>query len=124
MIYTLLEGISRSRLSCISPTDPGQYSPYILLTMSTYHLSQASRRDDISGVHQSIEMPRRLLDRLPHLIITIQVKHIGDQIQRILVILNFGVQTSKVESVGQVIFVNFAEIFVASRGDELNNSNQ
>jgi hypothetical protein len=38
-----------------------------------------------------------------------------------LVILDFGVQTSEVEPIGKVVFVNFAEVFVAPRRNELCN---
>jgi hypothetical protein len=38
-----------------------------------------------------------------------------------LVILDFGVQASEVEPIGKVVFVNFAEVFVAPRRNELCN---
>lgn len=60
-----------------------------------------------------------LLDGLAHLVVAVEVEDIGDEVERVLVVLNLGVQTSQVEAIGQVLFVNFAEVFVASRGDEL-----
>lgn len=60
-------------------------------------------------------MPRRLLDRLPHLIVAVEVEDIGDEIQSILVILDFGVETRQVEPIRQVILVDLAEILVAPR---------
>jgi hypothetical protein len=36
-----------------------------------------------------------------------------------LVVLNFGVEAGKIESVGEVVFVDFAEVLVATGGDKL-----
>jgi hypothetical protein len=66
-------------------------------------------------VDEAIEMPRRLLDLLPQVIIRIVIEHICNQIQSILVMLNLSVQTRQVESVRQVFLVDLAEIFVAAR---------
>lgn len=59
-------------------------------------------------------MPRRLLDRFAHLIVAVQVEHVGDKVERILVILDLGVQPRQVEAVSQVILVDLAEVLVAS----------
>lgn len=64
-------------------------------------------------------MPRGLLDRLPHLIVAVKVEDIGDEIQCILVVLDLRVQPSQVEPIRKVILVDLAEIFVATRGNEL-----
>lgn len=66
-------------------------------------------------MNQPVEVPRRLLDRLAHLVIAVEVEDIGDEIQGILVILNFGVEAREVEPVRQVILVDLAEILVAPR---------
>lgn len=69
-------------------------------------------------------MPCRFLNCFSHLIITVQVENICDKIQCILVVLNFGVQARQVESVSKVIFVNLAEVFIASRRYELGYDRQ
>ena len=60
-------------------------------------------------------MSSRLLDLLPHIIVAVEVKKVRDEIQSILIELNFGVETSQVESIRQVLFVNLAEVLVAAR---------
>lgn len=64
-------------------------------------------------------MPRRLLYRFPHFIVTIQIKNVRHEVQSILIILNFGIEASKVKTIRKVVLVNLAEIFVASRGNKL-----
>lgn len=65
-------------------------------------------------MHQAIQMPRRLLDRLPHVVIAIEVENIRHQVKGILVVLNVRVEAGEVEAVGEVVFVYFAEVLVAS----------
>lgn len=64
-------------------------------------------------------MARRLLDLLPHVVVAVEVEDIGDKIERILVVLDFGVQAREIEAVGQVLFVDLAEVLVAPRGYKL-----
>ena len=84
-----------------------------------YHFCQASCGDNVPGMHEAIQVPRRLLDGLAHLIVALEVKDIGDEIQGILVILDFRVKARQVEPVGEVVFVDFAKVLVAARGYEL-----
>jgi len=72
-------------------------------------------------MNQSVQVSRGLLDGLAHLIIAVEVEYIGYKVQRILVVLYLRVEPSQVESVGEVVFVNFAEVLVSSGGDELHN---
>lgn len=65
-------------------------------------------------MHQTVQMPRALLDLLAHVVVDLHIEDIGDEVQRILVILHFGVQAGEVEAVGQVVLVDFAEVFVSS----------
>lgn len=81
---------------------------------ATYHLRQASRRNNVSRVDQTVEMPRTLLNLLPHVVIHLHVKHIGDKVQRILVILDFSIQACQIEAVCQVVLIDLAEVLVAS----------
>ena len=64
-------------------------------------------------------MPCRFLDLFSHIIVTVQVKDVGDEIKSVLVILDICIEPSKVESVCEVVFVDLAEVFIASRRDEL-----
>lgn len=73
-------------------------------------------------MYQTVEMSCRLLDRLSHLIVAIKIEHIRNKIQGVLIVLHLSLQTRQIESVGKVVFVDLAEIFVASRGDELHQS--
>ena len=64
-------------------------------------------------------MPGALLDLLAHVVIDLHVKDIRHQVQRILVVLDLCIEARKVESIGQVILVDFAKILVAAGRDEL-----
>jgi hypothetical protein len=64
-------------------------------------------------------VPGGLFDRLAHVVFAVEVEDVGDQVQRVLVVVDFRVETCKVEAVGYVFFVDFAEVFIATRGDEL-----
>lgn len=58
-------------------------------------------------------MPRRLLYLFPHVIVAVKVEDVGHEVKRILVVLHFGVEAGKVEPIGQVFFVDLAEVFVS-----------
>lgn len=64
-------------------------------------------------------MPSSLLDLLSHVIVDFHVEDIRDEVERILVVLDLGVEAGKVEAVRQVVLVYLAEVLVASGGDEL-----
>jgi hypothetical protein len=64
-------------------------------------------------------MPRRLLNLFPHLIVAVKVEDVGYEVEGILVVLDFGVQARKVEAVGQVFFVDLAEVLISSGRYEL-----
>lgn len=70
-------------------------------------------------MHQPIQMPCRLLNLRSHIIIAIEIEDVGYEVERVLVVLDIGVEAREVEAVGEVIFVDFAEIFVALDRDEL-----
>ena len=59
-------------------------------------------------------MASALLNLFPHIIVDFHIKDICDQIQCVLVVLNFGIETSKVEAVRQIIFIYLAEVLIAS----------
>jgi len=64
-------------------------------------------------------MPCALLNLLAHVVVDLHIKHICDQVECILIVLHFCVEACEVESVGQVVLVDFAEIFVPPCRDEL-----
>lgn len=64
-------------------------------------------------------MPRRFLNLLAHLVVAVEVEDIGDEVEGILVVLDLGVEASEVEAVGEVLFVDFAEVLVAAGRYEL-----
>lgn len=57
-------------------------------------------------------MPRRFFDRLPHVVIAIEVEHISHQVEGILVVLDVRVKAREVEAVGKVVFIYLAEVLV------------
>ena len=73
-------------------------------------------------MHQSVEMPRRLFDCLSHVVVAIEVEDIGDQVEGILVVLNICIKASEVEAVRQVIFIDLAEVLIATGRDKLDPS--
>ena len=58
-------------------------------------------------------MSCRFLNLFPHLIVAVEVEHVGDQVERVLVVLYFGVQAREVEAISKVLLVDLAEIFVS-----------
>lgn len=70
-------------------------------------------------MHEPVQMPRRLLNRLAHFIVAIEIKYIRHQVQRILIILHFSIQPRQVKPIREVIFVDFAKVLIAAGRDEL-----
>ena len=70
-------------------------------------------------MHHSVEVSSGLLDLFSHLIVAIEVEDISDEVEGVLIVVDFGVETSQVESVGKVFFVDLAKVFVATGRDEL-----
>ena len=64
-------------------------------------------------------MPGRLLNLITHIIIAVEVKNVSDEIKSVLVVLDVSIEPRQVEPVCEVVFVNFAIIFVAPRRNEL-----
>lgn len=64
-------------------------------------------------------MPRRFFDLLSHIIITVQVKDISDEVESVLIVLYIRVESSQVETVREIVLIDFAEVFVAPRRDKL-----
>jgi len=64
---------------------------------------------------QSVQMACRLLNRLSHVIFAVQVEYIRDEVQSMLIVVDFGLKPSKVETIGQIFFVYLAKVFISSR---------
>ena len=75
------------RKKCVSRVD--QFSD---ASNSTDHLRQTPGGDNISCMYETIEMLSALLYLHSHLIIHLHVEDICDKIERILIVLNFGVE--------------------------------
>ena len=58
-------------------------------------------------------MAGRFLDLLTHLIIAVKIKDIGDEVEGIVVVLDVSVEAGEVEAVGQIVFIDLAEVFIA-----------
>jgi len=85
----------------------------------THHLGQSTGRDDVAGVDETVEMARRFLYRLSHVIVAVEIEHVGDQVKGILVVLDLGVEAREVKAIRKIVFVDLAEVLVAARRDEL-----
>ena len=64
-------------------------------------------------------MPRCLLNLLSHVVVDLHVKDVGHKVQRILIVLDLRIQAGQVEAIREIVFVNLAEVFIASGRDEL-----
>jgi len=64
-------------------------------------------------------MTSGFLNLLAHVVIAIKVEDVGDKVESILIVLDIGIEAGEIEAIGQVVFVNLAEILVAAGGDEL-----
>ena len=67
----------------------------------------------------SVEVTSGLLNLFTHLIVAVEVEDICDEVEGVLVVVDFGVETSQVESVGEVFLVDLAEVLVTTGRDEL-----
>lgn len=74
-------------------------------------------------MYQTVKMTSGFLDLLSKIIVGIEVEHVGHKVKRILIVRDLGLQPREVKPIGQVIFVDLAEILVSSRRDKLKESN-
>lgn len=89
-----------------------------------YHFRETSSRHDVARVNKSVKVPSRFLDCLAHLIITVEVEDICDEVKCVLVVLDLGIESSQVESVGEVVLVDFAEVLISPRRYKLHYEKQ
>lgn len=73
---------------------------------------------------ETIQVPSRFLYCLTHLVVTVKVKHVGNEVHRILIVLDFRVQASQVEPVGKILLVDLAKVLVTPRRDKLDDTQQ
>ena len=64
-------------------------------------------------------MPGRLLDHLPLLVFAVEIEDVGDEIEGMLIILNFRIEAGQIKSISQVVLIDFTEVFVSSGRNEL-----
>ena len=84
-----------------------------------YHFCQTSSSDNVSCVDKTVQMSCRLFYLRPHFIIAIDVEYVGNEIKRMIVVLDFLIEACEVESIGEIVFVNLTKVFVAFRRNEL-----
>lgn len=75
-------------------------------------------------MHQSVEVASALLDLLPHVVVDFHVENVGHEVEGILVVLHFCVQSSQVEAICEVVLIDFAEVFIAACRYELRYGQQ
>lgn len=90
------------------------------LSKNTHHLLETSSRHNVARMDKTVKVPSRLFDLLPHIIVAFYIKHVGDKVQGMLIVLHFGIERCQVEAVREVFFVNVTEILVATGVDKLN----
>ena len=98
--------------------DPGTAAEVRFLELLD-HLGEAAGRHDVARVDETVQVTGTLLDRLTHVVFAVEVEDVGDQVQGVLVVVHFCVEAGEVEAVGDVFLVDFAEVLIAARGDEL-----
>lgn len=84
-----------------------------------YHLCETSSCHNVACMHKTVEVSSALLDLLAHVIVDLHVEHVGDEVERILVVLDFRVKAGQVEAIGQIVFIDLAVVLIAARRDEL-----
>ena len=57
-------------------------------------------------------MPRGFFNLLSHIVVAVEVEDIRHQVEGILVVLNVSVEAREVEAIGEVVFIDFAKVFV------------
>lgn len=65
-------------------------------------------------MYETIQVAGRLLDSLSHVIVAVEVEDVGNEIEGILVVLNFRVKAGQVEAISEIVLVDFAEVLVAA----------
>jgi len=70
-------------------------------------------------MNEAVKVTSGFLDLLAKVIVGIKVKHVGDQVKRVLIVLDLGVEPGQVEPIGEVFLIDLAKVLIATRRDEL-----
>ena len=65
-------------------------------------------------MNQTVEVPCRLLELISHRLVTVEIFIVRYELQCLLVVGHFRIQRRKVKTISQIVFVDFAEVFVTS----------
>lgn len=87
--------------------------------VTAYHFGETTGSDNVAGMNKSVQVASRFLDLLAKVVIRIEVKNVGHEVQRILIVRDLGVEAGKVETIGQVFLVDFAKVLVSAGRNEL-----
>ena len=77
------------------------------------HLRQTSGRYNVPRVDQAVQVAGAAFDLLAHVVVDFHIEDIGDEIEGMLVVVDVRVKAGEVEAVGEIVFVDLAEVFVA-----------
>jgi hypothetical protein len=79
-----------------------------------YHFGKTPRRHNVPRVDKAVQMARRPLNMVARLVVAVEVEHVRDQVQCMLVVLHLGIEACQVEAVREVVLVNLAKVLIAS----------
>jgi hypothetical protein len=83
-----------------------------------YHLLQPPSGNDVPRVHEPVQVPRGFLNLVSYIVVAIEFEDVCDEVKGILVVLDFGLEAGEVEAVGEILFIDFAEVLMAAGRDE------
>lgn len=66
-------------------------------------------------MNEAVEVTGGFLNLLAKVIVGIKVKHVGDQIKRVLIVLDLGIEASQVEAIGEVFLIDLAKVLITAR---------
>ena len=79
------------------------------------HLGQPARCQDPARVDQAVQKPRLDLETCANLLRELVLEVVRDQVERLRIVLDLGIQACKIEPVQDVVVVDFAEVLIATR---------
>jgi hypothetical protein len=65
-------------------------------------------------MNQAIEVTGGLFDLLAQIIVGVKIENVRHKVKGVLVVGNLGVQPGEVKPIGQVVLVDFAEVFITA----------
>ncbi len=88
-------------------------------TVTAYHFGETTGSDNVTGMNKSVQVASRFLDLFTKVVVRIEVKNIGHEVQGILIVSDLGVKAGKVETISQIFLVDFAKVLVSAGRNEL-----